>query len=356
LDPPENIDICSACGTPLRTGAKFCAYCGARRGGLPEEPRRLSDAAPPRPDLQPCSETHAAIACGHCGNVRTVKPAGKYCRRCGHILTSAVTESAVTAGSASSVGRNRQSSPPSHESGSAASPDQHTRVKTRAGAITLALIVLTCACAGAAYWLSARTPRDSNVRAENGTQREPQRETEHGNGPSTFFLEEREEHTPAETVSEAPSIAATPLPLQPRRSAVVPKRPPPRVAYSRPAPAAVEPEQPRPYVHKAEPLPPIAAAPEPAAPRRADELPAPDPAPPYAQGRTSVQVETMLRGARTIDQLYQQRAAAECRGPLGFVCRESIRFGLCRDKWSNREVRGMMICHVLARAGPTPEQ
>jgi hypothetical protein len=112
----------------------------------------------------------------------------------------------------------------------------------------------------------------------------------------------------------------------------------------------------RPHARKVEPVPPSAAAPSEAVPRAADELTRAEPALSPAQGRTSVQVEATLRGARTIDQLYEQRAAAECDGPFGFVCRESIRFGLCRDKWSNTEVRGMTICRVLARAGPPPDQ
>src|SRR5205085_2784619 len=105
------------------------------------------------------------------------KPAGKYCRRCGHSLTSSGTESAATA-NGNSLDANRERSQATVENGSA-SPDKHTRAKARAAAITLALTVLTCACAGAAYWLSGRTPRASDVRAENGIRREPQQETEH---------------------------------------------------------------------------------------------------------------------------------------------------------------------------------
>jgi hypothetical protein len=91
--------------------------------------------------------------------------------------------------------------------------------------------------------------------------------------------------------------------------------------------------------------------------KAAEELPQHEEPEHRAQGFTSVQVESTLRGARTIDSLYQQRTAAECgSGPIGFVCRESVRFGLCRDKWSRNEVRGMTVCRVLAREGPQPDQ
>jgi hypothetical protein len=75
------------------------------------------------------------------------------------------------------------------------------------------------------------------------------------------------------------------------------------------------------------------------------------------EGTTSTHIESSVGGARTIDELYEQRTATECgAGPIGFVCRESVRFGLCRDLWSSNAVRGKTVCRVLARAGPAPDQ
>ena len=91
--------------------------------------------------------------------------------------------------------------------------------------------------------------------------------------------------------------------------------------------------------------------------RQSDEQAGAEPAPALPQGKTSVQTESTLRGARTIDQFFTQRTATECGGgPFGFVCRERVRFELCRDRWTKTEVRGMSACHVLARQGPPVDQ
>lgn len=68
------------------------------------------------------------------------------------------------------------------------------------------------------------------------------------------------------------------------------------------------------------------------------------------------QGEASPRAARTLDELFTQRAAAECGiGLVGFVCREKIRFGLCTGRWTDREARGRTACR-LARAGLAPDQ
>ncbi|HEV7390593.1 MAG TPA: hypothetical protein VGO08_03040 [Burkholderiales bacterium] len=134
-------------------------------------------------------------------------------------------------------------------------------------------------------------------------------------------------------------------PVTPRRASAPASRPP-RQAMLAPA-----------KVIAATPVPRMSGNDDGTFPRGADEVPRAEPAAEAAQGKTSVQVETTLRGARTVDQLYYQRAAAECgTGPLAFLCRENVRFGLCRDHWSRNEVPGMAICRVLARQGPPPDQ
>jgi hypothetical protein len=225
--------------------------------------------------------------------------------------------------------------------------DKHTPRNARSGAIALSLAVLTGAFAGAGYGLFGGTPRAPDVRVENTRAPEPQQQA--SSVPAPQFFGERDPSA-LDAVPESLSIPPAPLATRSERSAVTLKRMTPR------KPTRVEPADTGPYVRRVEPLPRIAAALDEGMPRAADDPTRGEPAPSPAQGRTSVQVEATLRGARTIDQLYRQRAAAECDGPLGFVCRESIRFGLCRDKWSNAEVRGMTICRLLARAGPPPDQ
>ncbi|MGZ5138184.1 MAG: hypothetical protein ACXWI6_06375 [Burkholderiales bacterium] len=146
-------------------------------------------------------------------------------------------------------------------------------------------------------------------------------------------------------VPDAPTTIHTqPAPPVTTRPASAPARPR-RHAMSAPAKVIVA------------PVPRMSRSDDGTFPRGADELPRAEPLAEAAQGNTSVQVETTLRGARTVDQLYYQRAAAECgRGPLAFLCREQVRFGLCRDHWSRNEVPGMAICRVFAREGPPPDQ
>ena len=92
-------------------------------------------------------------------------------------------------------------------------------------------------------------------------------------------------------------------------------------------------------------------------PQSAEAQPQPAPVPDGPQGRTSSEVETSVRGARTIDELYLQRTAVECgRGPFGFVCRQRIKIGLCDGKWTEVRTPGVMTCYLAPRGNPARHQ
>jgi hypothetical protein len=105
------------------------------------------------------------------------------------------------------------------------------------------------------------------------------------------------------------------------------------------------------------PPPTVAIAPaQETYPRSIEAQPQPAPVP-DAQGRTSSEVETSFRGARTIDELYLQRTAVECgRGPFGFVCRQRIKLGLCEGKWTEVRTPGVMTCYLAPRGNPGRHQ
>ena len=51
------------------------------------------------------------------------------------------------------------------------------------------------------------------------------------------------------------------------------------------------------------------------------------------------------KAARSIDQAFKQRAAAECEeGLFGIICQEKIRHTLCDGRWSTTPVSGQKIC------------
>jgi hypothetical protein len=63
--------------------------------------------------------------------------------------------------------------------------------------------------------------------------------------------------------------------------------------------------------------------------------------------RAQAQLSGTLRAHRSIDEIYNERAAAECeRGFLGLVCREKVRWSLCEGRWTPDEVPSMTVCRV----------
>ncbi len=65
------------------------------------------------------------------------------------------------------------------------------------------------------------------------------------------------------------------------------------------------------------------------------------------RAQTQAQLSGTLKAHGSVDEIYNERAAAECeRGILGLVCREKVRWSLCEGKWTPDEVPSMTVCHV----------
>jgi hypothetical protein len=65
------------------------------------------------------------------------------------------------------------------------------------------------------------------------------------------------------------------------------------------------------------------------------------------RAQTQAQLRGTLKAHGSVDEIYNERAAAECeRGILGLVCREKVRWSLCEGKWTPDEVPSMTVCHV----------
>jgi hypothetical protein len=49
--------------------------------------------------------------------------------------------------------------------------------------------------------------------------------------------------------------------------------------------------------------------------------------------------------SKSLDQLYKERSASECAaGPIGFLCRESLRLTMCHGKWTDTPPPGQSMC------------
>jgi hypothetical protein len=90
-----------------------------------------------------------------------------------------------------------------------------------------------------------------------------------------------------------------------------------------------------------------AAEPVPAAPET--PLPRFEPAENAQQGRTSSQAQATLQGARTVDEIFQQRTARCGGGVIGLLCRGTMRFNVCNGRWTEDLVPGMTVCYVGAQ-------
>jgi hypothetical protein len=340
----QNTD-CFTCGTPLRIGSRFCVQCGTKRH-LPPSSDELACTAPAVGDSPPDNDKPSS--CTHCGKVASARPAGQYCRACGHRLeplpvASRFDNSLEAAESLAATRHGQRVRTPGDK------PLGTFARSTGRTADVAALVLVLGVLAGAGYWFAGRTASVAEARHEQAVADDA---SAHANEVHGSLPEATPQPKPApiatpEAPSAAPDAPTTTRPAQP-------------AATSRAAPPAA-----RSLGHAAtarsklaaEPAPRISGRHDGPFPSAADELPRTEPAAEPAQGKTSGQVEMTLRGARTIDQLYHQRAAAECgRGPLAFLCRENVRFGLCREHWSRNEVPGMAICRVLARQGPPPDQ
>ena len=354
----HSTDTCAACRAALKTDAKFCGKCGTPREGTPH----ARDAVEIEDAPEPIS------TCPNCGR-NAAAPAGRFCRACGHRLRT----SAPGVGSPGTADASFGTVP---TAGLTAEPPPQTQVlsRSRTSAIALAfgVFALTLAAGVTGYWL-AREPAvatralpapQTSLSAQDGQERVA--ETARAEVPQDRWNAEASsasaEYPAAEAAPVPPTAVETAGARADRASGpaehgaslreATPQRPAQRPpATSRDAVAAT----PRPFDEAAR-----MALMNDAAGSSITALPeaAPDPQPDSPpRGRTASQAEASLGAARTIDQLFQQRVAAECdSGLLGFVCREKVRFGLCRDRWTPSEQPGMTACRVLARHGPARDQ
>ena len=350
---------CGACGAPLRIGAKFCVNCGMPRASVAGS-RHRPESPPASEDIfvKPDAVNEDTGRCPNCGKVAEPGPATHFCRACGHGLAaetgyfSGAGTAAGQWGNPRLTGRARAPTISAEVQSRGRADNSGTRLNRTA--LGFVMLGLTCAGAGAGYWLANTRAPSAELRVEAAAMpsHEPATQNAQAGLPQPADLEE---HTPLATVLQEPPPPIIEPPsrrvesgAEPRRPPARPSTPPTRLTQ---VPAAVttakaaDPPVRGPVEAVDEPVAQVARSADPSPPQQTAENP--------PRGRTSVQVESVVQGARTIDELFQQRAAVECRrGPIGFICREKIRMGLCDRKWSETAVRGMKTCHVLARAGP----
>src|ERR1700694_1736926 len=95
MDQPQNND-CFACGSTLRMGSKFCVQCGAkceRFAGHSDDDTFVTATFD-----DGSFNSHGTSFCPNCGKVPVTRPAGKYCRACGHSLAKTNPERPVNNG------------------------------------------------------------------------------------------------------------------------------------------------------------------------------------------------------------------------------------------------------------------
>jgi hypothetical protein len=72
-----------------------------------------------------------------------------------------------------------------------------------------------------------------------------------------------------------------------------------------------------------------------------------------AHRHDSIRQHAATSAPHTVDIAYKRLSAAECAGGApGLLCREKLRFRLCKQRWSDRDVPGMSVCRVMAHAAP----
>ena len=346
---------CAACRAPLKPDARFCGKCGTPR----ENVSHTQDGA----EIEGAPKSVAT--CPNCGRNATA-PGGRFCRACGHRLRA---PAAYVEGAPAS-----ESSPGSLQAGEplAESPSQTqvlSRSRTAAMALAFGVVALTLAAGVTGYWLASDPAATGTLPTAQTSASAPGAAGDARETPRADASQEPSIHeTPA--VSAAHSAAEPPVPL----SAVQTTEPRPDQASgpTEHAPTLREGTRQRAVERPSPSRDTVAASSRPFddAARTAllndaagssitpsEPQPVPAPADSQPRGRTASQAEASLGAARTIDQLFQQRVAAECEsGLLGFVCREKVRFGLCRDRWTSNEQAGMTACRVLARQGPRRDQ
>jgi hypothetical protein len=94
-----------------------------------------------------------------------------------------------------------------------------------------------------------------------------------------------------------------------------------------------------------------APAPVPASAPSGYSRPQPTPAPMKESREVSGTADiAAVSGQKGIDQIYNERATAECsRGALGLICRETLKLKLCDGKWTDAPPPGDSLCKQASR-------
>lgn len=321
---------CISCGAALKAGAKFCGKCGVAQessiANAIKEPLKattLNDGGV----LEPSATNGKGDRCPNCGKATKARRGAKFCGACGHRFAVSMDAPPFDAVKPATDRKVPQQDSAALRSGVGQSITIAKNSRTSFN-FTLVTVALLCAGIGAGYWLAARpTPpagpgldqpskRVDGQVADNASQRTPKPSQEPAETPTAKAIGSGE---PVEASSQPRDQVDSGNRVRTAR----------RGDKSKPAPSP-------PIVTKSTPAPPL---------EQSAAQPVQPPAP--------VEREAALPAPRTIDQVYEQRAAVECRsGFAGFLCRERVRFNLCEGKWTGNEVPGMTLCRVVGHAAP----
>jgi hypothetical protein len=241
-----------------------------------------------------------ASLCSVCGKWATGRP--QYCSRCGNFLGDAAHEA--------------------HRAG-------HVRNVTIAKRAALA-VALTCMGSGIAYWFWTYKPSMNALREQRPQDMPPSSWIAGGwesAGHGSARFEEGAAITPGRLAS---SEGAS------------------QMAGKRDTPAVAPPLARRPAASRR-------ATPRAATPPHRD-LPRPNTGQELARANAGssgtynakeTRVRSVPAARATLDRIYEARARAECeRTILGFVCRERLRWRVCKDNWTPDKTGGMSVCYV----------
>ena len=306
---------CPQCGAENPDSAKFCSKCGATLAVPAPEPV----TPPPPPPVTECPACKAPR-----------KDDAKFCGACGHRF-----EEAAALAEASTVPGAAGNPLPESPKESAAVPVPADAPKGNNTMIVIIIVVLLAiiAAAGGGWYMwnkgkSAPSPQTTATQpgVEGQQPGQPGMPQVDANGMPIKQPGAEGGQPGQPTQPGMPQVDANGMPIsQPGQTPVQPG-------------AAAQPAQQQ----------PVAAGQRQVAQPSQDVMPEPMPQEARkrrAQSEAGVQPQRKVRAGGSIDQQYEQRAAAECpSGGGGFFCREKIRYQLCNGRWSENPPPGQVMC------------
>jgi hypothetical protein len=242
-----------------------------------------------------------ACSCRHCG--KWMHEHARYCSGCGNSLE-----------------RSRDAIPVGK--GGAHPSSRRNIVSTAAVVVT----ALTCAAASVAYWAASRTPSFDTVTV--------QRPVISAEAPATHTAAQPPSNTPAQSDQDT-RIAMLPTAVEAAHQV--------RNDTSS-SDNGTRPELPQ---QKGMSAPVSSSRSKVVSKRARHHLSA------KAAHRHSSSRQNPAAAPRTVDIAYKRLTAAECTGGApGLLCREKLRFRLCRQQWIDTDVPGMSVCRVKAHSAP----